>query len=814
VISRRVHFRSTFVVAALLTLMLCMVGTGMAQVDTEVKLYLRESGNDLQLSTEAPSSTVGSVTTRADNRKLSFLATDRLQADIVIQPLGPSSSAGVKLSNFKILSTGTTTFTFYADSEKLAEESTSGNVGPELTLPFLGAETARTVDKDSLLKLEITIPALSSFTFEDGGDQSFLSIITDPIDDSAVELEILDGSGSVMDPAVFYPNDILDRRVIRFRGEALDAFGPDDVNSVRIRVMNRSGDVPTEALQQTFVDVTVKNIGDARGVSYSFDWNYPKNLGNYFKGLNVEPALFEATVDIETIQGHIIQASKEFTFYPYGVLVLDPGTTDVAPGKTTILPMTIRNVGGLVDTVDLNVLGPLPTDWDVQWLETGNDLASVALAPGEDREFNLNLTLPENATTSLTHNVKVQARSSVVYKGERESFTRDIIISVQRVFGIELTLTSDPSVEVTGQEPAVFNLTLVNRGFETDTFNLDDPDRPYDWDVTFGLPSKTVELTRGEALHFSVSVTPPERLDAEDEATILIRASSESEPSHSAVVSLEVERRKMFEIDYSGSAIVAQVTDENAYPLGYQELQKTIAITNKDPDTPISGHEVTLSVFDAPPQWIVRFSRGSGSSSTSLTFLLAEDGTVDATIHIHPSSTGTLAAGNYSVIIEAAAADNAQALDRYDLVVKIPDRSRVSLSIPSDEFSFSLGTTSTVLMTVNNEGNTEESYTITADQPTGWTLQPALKTVQLDPGSFNEVSLMVTTPDEDDFSGDDSVVFTVSVSSASGTAEAQTSFSVTVDLPFHLRLAREGLPILSSIAFIFLLGTFIYFMRR
>ena len=194
---------------------------------------------------------------------------------------------------------------------------------------------------------------------------SKIEVETQPLSGSQVKVQ---RPGSVWTDAEvgteqnpWFPNDSPDMRIMQFNVELRDAFGREDIDVVRLFMVDDQGN---EAHTYTFTDDDL--VTDNNALRAQYNWTYPGGLASGW---------YELDIEVENIQG------KSFTIdHPnvlmssYGVALTHGNERSVeyiAPSSTTPVNLDLRHVGASGNafalSVELAVLSNLASSWIVEF---------------------------------------------------------------------------------------------------------------------------------------------------------------------------------------------------------------------------------------------------------------------------------------------------------------------------------------------------------------------------------------------------------------------------------------------------------------
>jgi archaellin len=159
---------------------------------------------------------------------------------------------------------------------------------------------------------------------------------------------------------IWFPNDTPENRVMQLNLKVQDAFGRDDINIVRLTILEPDG---TTAESHTFSENELDLDNDQTSYRAQFNWSYSGGLdpGDYdvdLEVINIQGKTF--TMDHDPVRMNSYGVSLAHNFGRY--------VEYVAPDQSTVIPLELRHIGaGGNMTVVLSLLGSLGSNWDVIW---------------------------------------------------------------------------------------------------------------------------------------------------------------------------------------------------------------------------------------------------------------------------------------------------------------------------------------------------------------------------------------------------------------------------------------------------------------
>ena len=198
------------------------------------------------------------------------------------------------------------------------------------------------------------------------------------------------------------------------------------------------------------------------------------------------------------------------------LMALEP-LRSALPGENASFPLQAMNLANTGDTLQLEVT-EAPAGWELT-LEP----SSLPLAGRERGPAWLNLTVPHDATSGSSHELRLRA-SSGFGTDEVVLYAEVLPLSGLRLWPLEGT--SD-RYWLNGGQPVWLGLEVVN--YETGTLEvtLANASLPADWSITYdGDPDWSKNVPAGASSSLNVTVTPPQDAPAAQTTWLQITASS------------------------------------------------------------------------------------------------------------------------------------------------------------------------------------------------------------------------------------------------------------------------------------------------
>lgn len=249
-------------------------------------------------------------------------------------------------------------------------------------------------------------------------------------------------------------------------------------------------------------------------------------------------------VRVESVLGGMVKTFEATPVAqpPSGLQVFGKDGQDVLiPTRNTDTSVTIRTVqvsGNPATQATLTVdAASLPPRWTVD-----RTSATVSLAPNADGqpagEAVFKVRAPSDALGSSHGLLRVEAKTAGA--SPLVAFT-DVRLNLASTFGVDLNVTdvNGTRMVIAPGGPAVFNLTVHNRGLGTDVVRLTHTQLPAGWSLLFSATN--VELGPLQKRTVEAKVTAPVAAKPADIASFVVFASSEGSPTEIDSVALQAQ---------------------------------------------------------------------------------------------------------------------------------------------------------------------------------------------------------------------------------------------------------------------------------
>lgn len=200
---------------------------------------------------------------------------------------------------------------------------------------------------------------------------------------------------------------------------------------------------------------------------------------------------------------------------------ISPDENEGVPGENVTFTVTVTNEGNVTDNYDLTV-----TD-DAVWGATLDDYLFESVAPDENRQTTLSVTVPDDASEGDSTNITVTATSQE-NENVSDSDTCTVPAVENIVPGVSISISPDYQENVPGGT-IEYEVTITNTGELADDYDLTVTDDA-DWGAA---PDYNLfeNVAPGEDRQTNVRVTVPSNVIEGDTATIIVTARSQVDPT-------------------------------------------------------------------------------------------------------------------------------------------------------------------------------------------------------------------------------------------------------------------------------------------
>jgi uncharacterized membrane protein len=207
---------------------------------------------------------------------------------------------------------------------------------------------------------------------------------------------------------------------------------------------------------------------------------------------------------------------------------ISPSYQSGSPRSVLSYTITITNTGNVLNSYTLTV------DDNENWGPTLDENLFRNVAPGENRQTTLRVTVPDNAVPGTDDNIVVAAAGTGVTDSD------SCIAHVGIARDVRVSISPEEGEGVPGEYMIEFSVRIMNTGNVTDTYMLENSDDA-GWKMWLGNkwespdPYNEVAIPAGESMTIYLYVTiPPEAaLGTEDNITVIATSQNDNEVSGS-----------------------------------------------------------------------------------------------------------------------------------------------------------------------------------------------------------------------------------------------------------------------------------------
>jgi uncharacterized repeat protein (TIGR01451 family) len=373
----------------------------------------------------------------------------------------------------------------------------------------------------------------------------------------------------------------------------------------------------------------------------------------------------------------------------------------IHPNETKMLPMSVRNKGGLPDGYNID-LSFIPTDMVSanNWRISIDTTYIEQLESQETVPLNLTIYAPPNAKEGDNVSVTVNA-SSTAAPTEFDIINFPVYVQVSR----ELRLTGEAQKSGKNGDTVSFGIFIKNNGdVREDNIQLQHVfGAGEDWPVQ--LSKSEVSLDPGESTNFTVFISVPEDAPGSVPGLFQIAAYSSSDPTVLAVKQLTV-------IPATAIDIVMSAAPEQRSVKPGETASYTIHITNMGNLPSAVKVDVTAQKPTSLPGWAatidrnIVYLRGSESTTIELQVFVAPGAVADMRLELVVSGFSA----NYAAEGRVTVTTLVDRIKDLQFSTTAPPPVKVGRSVSYD-------------VTIANMGNGDESLELYRDfAPEGWTL--------------------------------------------------------------------------------------------
>ena len=595
------------------------------------------------------------------------------------------------------------------------------------------------------------------------GRFSKVEIETDPVSGSEVKVHRPGSVWTDEEVETWFPNDSPEMRIMQFNLEIEDAFGREDIQTVRLNLIKPDA---TVALTHTFDDDEL--VTDNNALRAQYNWTYQGGL---------DSGDYELDLEVVNIQG------KTFTIDHPDIRMSDFGVSlghnlgrtveYVAPGATTPISLDLRHIGAsggaFNQSVELAVLTNLGSNWVVEFdradrmyeLSGGGQVAhpTLLLTAPDDLSGSPNTidirAVAYDADTVLVHQTTLQLDLEKLdtYAPPMASLWPEA--HDNQYANSTGALDIDETIPRYVEDGAftTFYLEIFNTGFDTDQFRIDvkqDSNANLQfWDNDTG---QRIEEDEGDGTYHTSD------LDRHTTQTIRLRVkpSTSRDDPDSGLIELEIisvgnatqKARIAFTIQRTFGIQAQVVYDCDATPFGHVEadtclnsassLAFDIEITNtmSEGDTVtdwliVNPKDLDRNIDDAlypeanPKYALWDYAITDNNGDPVPRVQLAPEDT--ALINLDITLTQQVSEGNHTLYLRVREDIADESVARYfDLPLTIligKDDPQLSIHQISQSHAMEPDRVSEIQMKVKNTGNSEVLVLLDADAGDGWSAE-------------------------------------------------------------------------------------------
>ena len=673
------------------------------------------------------------------------------------------------------------------------------------------------------------------------GRFSKVEVDTNPVEGSLIKVQ---RPGSVWTDAevdTWFPNDAVAMRVMQFNLEILNAFGLEDIETVRLNMIQPDGNM---AFTHTFDDQELGEHPNDNAIRAQYNWSYQGGLdsGDYeldLEVINIQGKVF--TIDHPTVR-----------MSDYGVSLthsLDRTVEYVAPGATTPISLDLRHVGAsggsggsFNQSVELAVLTNLGSNWIVEFDRA--DRTYELSGGGQVAHPTLLLTAPSDLSGSPnTIDIRAVAYDSETVLVHQTTLQLDLekldtyappMASLWPEEHDNQYANSTGALNIDETIPryvedgtfTTFYLEIFNTGFDTDQFRIDvkqdsnanlqfwdnDTGQRIDEDEGDGT-YHTNDLARHTTDTIRLRLKPSSSRDDPDIGLIELDITSIGNATQNARIAFTIQRT---------FGIQAQVVfDCDATPFGHVDAEvclnsaTTLAFDIEISDTMSEGDTVTDWLIVNPKDlsrntdeelypdanekyklWIYSITDNNGDPAPRVQ-LAPDDSTI---INLDITLTEQVEEGNHTIYLRVREDIADESIARYfDLPLTIlvgQDDPELSIHQISVSHAMEPDRVTEIQMRVKNHGNSEVLVLLDADVGDGWSAsvlsQNGAQVVTVP--AFSNISFTLTIESSEDALNGDQVPIVVTAKPLSEdesypddfTARKTVTIQVSINDPFSI----------------------------
>ncbi|MCD6461211.1 MAG: hypothetical protein J7L61_00505 [Thermoplasmata archaeon] len=399
----------------------------------------------------------------------------------------------------------------------------------------------------------------------------------------------------------------------------------------------------------------------------------------------------------------------------------------VYAGASVVYNLTVRNANTTnPDPLDI-VITYAPTSLN-GWNVTFNQTYFENVGPGEERLLNLTVTSPPQALPDVSLNLSVSAHSTIDTLNKATIFLNTTVNATHN-----LTLSASPGVvKAAPGTKAFFLIQVDNRGNENGDVTMALVSLPEGWDEG-GVIFRPETIENLMAYSQDVVTMEVQVPDVEDGMyPIEINATMDD---YVANLTVYVNVSEPYKLDL-------HPVDGNTFTAFYNETTKMYDEISIDIDVYNNGSQRTVITFHV--------------EGSALDWTTVPDNTppINKTDDNNPYKVHLLVdipeneatAGTYTLVVNGTSTADGSVYEVESFTIVIPPR--YDLSMTADPLSVGLtpGVSKTILVTVENRGNTEDTITLAHNMPSGWTgtFDNGMDTLDVTLSAFTQTQVQLT----------------------------------------------------------------------
>ena len=400
--------------------------------------------------------------------------------------------------------------------------------------------------------------------------------------------------------------------------------------------------------------------------------------------------------------------------------IVGEDTMSAKPEEQVNFTIKIANDGNGEDDISLALIGG-----NSSWGQLGG--SSFILEAGTNDTTTLRVTPPKDTEAKNGYILIVRATSE---DGETTN-SKNIYINVQQIYEVSVQVSGDSSKKGDPGDELSYQILVKNKGNGDDTFTLSLEGEKAAW----GSILDEVELTSGQSITVNLTV------NIDDDATvgdndIIVRGSSEDNPSVNDTGTVKVSVNKQFKVDVIVSSMSGDPGSTITYNVRIQNEGTgvdTFSVSIDDYPEGWSVDPVSFQVEDVPAggEEIVNLSVSIRSGENNKAFTINLTASSDEARKENPPKYVNTTVSIITIV-------NQEYWIEFDL------------DNPGDiNVDATVGIPTSVSFDVVNKGTGDDVVALSATAPDGWTsVSFSSNYVSVAEGGQEQVSLFVTVPED------------------------------------------------------------------